>query len=230
MLRSTSRQCARSVVIIAWCVGAQLAGAALGATSVVTAPGDIDPPAGFFTGVPIVVDFDAARADGGIPPEVRLVSGIVESTEYPDGHVSGLQDYAQNSPVSDVWAVANTGVIFDFIGPVAPKEVGVVFTDAVATGWDVTFEAWSGFGATGTRLGDVTAFRGNDGTNWANFADDCFFGIKDAGDIRSIRLWCDSPGDGIELDVLRVDALPEPATLALVALGGLGQVFRRRRK
>jgi hypothetical protein len=114
-----------------------------------------------------------------------------------------------------------------FDGILVPSEVGVVFTDGYQGGANITFEGWSEAGATGTLLASVTAFRGDDGTSYQNFGDNCFFGIKDVGEIRSIRLWYGLHEGGIELDMLRVYPIPEPATISLLALGSLA-VMRRK--
>ena len=181
-----------------------------GASSAVTFPGDTTPPMGFFTTPSWLLHFDASRLDCGIPPAVVLVKGIVVSTEKPGPFLPQVVDYAADSPLSCVWAMADPGIIFNFVGDVVVSEVGVVFTDSRDVGASITLEAWGGFGGTGGCLADVSAFRGNDGTCTRNFAEDCFLGLKGLQDIKSIQLRYNDPVQGIELDMLRFNAFSEP--------------------
>lgn len=200
-----------------------------GEVTVVTPGGDPTVPSGFFTSSPLKVDFDASLPDGGIPAEVAFVSGsgVVGSPSFPGPFTAAAWDYAAESPTSNVWALASEGLVFNF--PSTPaSEVGLLFTDTAPTGATVTLEAWSGPGGTGDLLATVSAFRGSDGTVDLSFADDCFYGIKEAGSIGSIRLWGDNGQAGIEGDVLRVVFVPEPGTALgfFVVLTWAG--FRRR--
>ncbi|MEW6747729.1 MAG: CARDB domain-containing protein, partial [Planctomycetota bacterium] len=177
------------------------------ANAIVTEPGDPFPPVDFFTLEPLIVHFDAGAPDGGIPAWITLSSGTLLG-DHP------TTDYAAASPTTSVWGPG--GVVFDFTGTELPTQVGVVFTDLGSTvGLDVTFEAWSGSGASGQRLAWVTATRGDDGTIERNFGDDCFFGVRVATPIGSVRLYA---GANLELDILHV-AVPEqvPVDLAIYA-------------
>jgi hypothetical protein len=196
---------ARSVLVLALVAVVPLAGAQ---TTVVTASGDASVPAGFFSSPPTVVHFEACAADHGLPTGVAFVSsgGVIGSPTCTGGFPAALWDYAEESPTSDAWATASLGLIFDF-SAFDVLEVGLLFTDAVSGGSTITFEAWSAAGASGSLLASVAAFRGDDGTNFRSLADDCFFGIKDAGPIRSVRLRGNG-GGGIEGDVLRFVSTP----------------------
>ncbi len=210
------------LIWVACLTSAGVAVAAKG-TTVVTLPGETDAPTGFFSAAPTVIHFDALAPDGGIPTGISLTAGVLSdpaTSPFP-----GDVDYALESPSTSVWGLAPPEIIFDFAPAVSPAEVGVVFTDSGRWPQNVTLEAWDGPGATGTMLASVTALRG-DSTVVRSFGEDCFFGIGGLGKIASIRLWHDNASEGIELDMLRFN-VPEPATLSLLALGGL--VVTRRR-
>src|SRR5437867_3003401 len=178
-------------------------------STVVTQPPDTSPPTGFFAAGTTRVDFDASRADGGIPSGVTLTEGRVISTlTYPQ---PWAVDYAQDSPESDLYDDASHHLTLTFDPQVLgglPTQVGLVFTDlGQGTGANVRLEAWSGPNRTGTLLATATAFRGQDGTFARNFSDDCFFGIKNAGDIGSIHMTSDATYGGLEADILYYGAI-----------------------
>jgi hypothetical protein len=88
------------------------------------------------------------------------------------------------------------------------------------TGMDVTI-TFVGGGTASTHL-ETTGGSGDSAE---------FFGAYRNDQPRMTRLQLDASGDGRwGIDNLRYGLVPEPATLALVALGGLGMLLRRRPK
>jgi hypothetical protein len=109
-----------------------------------------------------------------------------------------------------------------------PTHVGLVWTDG---GGDVTFTAVATDGGV---IGPVSGFADN--SSFGGTAEDRFFGWTSDTGISSITI---SNSGGIEIDHLQyggisedVTAVPEPASLLLVGVGGLRLVsqMRRRRK
>ncbi|MGD9125932.1 MAG: PEP-CTERM sorting domain-containing protein [Planctomycetia bacterium] len=196
---------------------------AVHAESVVTPEGDGATPSGFFSTTPLVEGFDSTPTT-----DLDLVVGQVWTGD--------AGDYAAGSAPYPLWGWDDTGIVIDFLTQQPVSEVGIVFTDLGIGPGLVRFEAWSGLGTTGSLLGYVEAVRDHDGTYEFNLGDDSFFGLKNIGPIRSIKMYAPNGthNGGIEADKVQyvVSNVPEPGMLSLLLATGLAvgsmAVVRRR--
>ena len=139
---------------------------------------------------------------------------------------SGIIDSVENGQAGhDHWASGSITYIFDagLLGAL-PNAVGLVWTDGVNS---ITFEAFDEFGnSLGTLVGAHA-----DGNFAGGTGEDRFYGVTHSAGISRIVI---SDPSGIEVDHLQyglrdTQSVPEPTTLALLALGVLGLGLRRRR-
>lgn len=118
-----------------------------------------------------------------------------------------------------------------------PTAAGIVWTDvgfvsSGTTGFgDVTFSAT---GPGGASLGSIGPFALGDGLATGETPEDRFFGVTNAAGIASITITMSNSGDW-EVDHLQfllppAAAVPEPASVGLVAAGGLALLGRRLRR
>ncbi len=101
-----------------------------------------------------------------------------------------------------------------------PTHAGIVWTDGAGT---ITFEAFDMNGASlGQLLGDHA-----DGSSFGTTAEDRFYGAVSANGISKIEI--KNSSGGIEIDHLQFGyrTVPEPASIAAIALGAI--IFIRRR-
>lgn len=208
-----------------------------------------DIPAGFYAGnIPTLLDtledgsLDASLIGSG-GGAVRTNSALNDSVDADDGLIDGACTHpfgrACASWVNSTDAGNPASATFTFVGTdPLPTAFGLVWTDGKG---DITFSAT---GADGLSLGSFDATGFADRFNSQTTAEDRFFGVQFDGGIRSITitettLRNSGPFGGffIELDHIQygympqlANAVPEPGSWALVAVGLLGLGYRSRRK
>lgn len=166
-----------------------------------------------------------------------VINPIRDSVDEDDGVINGSSTDPAVKTGDDFFGGGLPGIEFSFSALVLgalPTHAGMVWTDGAGT---ISFEA---FGADGSSLGVLGPFAHADGTFFGTTADDRFYGVIDAGGISAIKLT--NTAGGIEVDHLQYGLLgdggpgpqpgviPEPASMLLFGLGGLGLGVRSRRK
>ena len=137
---------------------------------------------------------------------------------------------------------------FDLLGAEVPDalifDLGQVYSTGLG---DILFWNYSEQGAGDRGISDVTASFSSDGISYfgdttvnftqASLIDNPFagetVGLNQYGDIRYVKFTdITGPGDGslIGFSEIRFTALPEPSSTALLGLGGVALMLRRRRK
>ena len=108
---------------------------------------------------------------------------------------------------------------------------GLVFTDGDTALSDVSLEAFRGLTSLGLiNSGDIADDFRNGTTGFGQQEDeDNFLGFKDADGITSLQIGIDV-GTGIEIDHIRWQPVPEPASLSLALMGLIGLASLRRRR
>lgn len=146
--------------------------------------------------------------------------GLADSVDGDDGNVDGSGSLGRSYFRSS----GSQGITFTFSEAVLgalPQRAGIVWTDGAGT---ITFEA---FDKDGVSLGILTGNHADGGFSGTT-AEDRFYGWESLGGIGSINIRNSS--GGIEVDHLQYAAVPEPTTMALLGLGGLGLLLKRRAK
>lgn len=146
--------------------------------------------------------------------------GLTDSVDGDDGIVNGSGSQGR----SYFRASGSQGITFTFSDAILgtlPQRAGVVWTDGAGS---VTFEA---FDKNGVSLGILTGTHADSSVNGTT-GEDRFYGWENIDGIGSINIRNSS--GGIEVDHLQYGAVPEPTTMALLGLGGLGILMRKRRR
>lgn len=180
--------------------------------------GDYDNPTSYTLGVDEYFDvrFKARLVDGIQGYRVRMV---LENGS--DGfHLEARGDagkLAGTDPGLDWYHVVNGSVDSD--GGVA----ATYLTDPAwgPSGTGVVMHARFTTDGSETRL-----YESSDGTNWTQIGRTLDFGL---GSIDNVRLYLNPVGYWGGMDDVKVQVVPEPATMALLGIGGLGLLVRRKR-
>ncbi len=173
---------------------------------------------------------DGALNTPGVTASSGLVLGpgsLVDSVDGDDGAIDGLGNFGRS------WYVSQHTVTFTFDAQVLgslPTFAGLVWTDVgfsdeglgVGT---VTFEA---FDNNNVSLGVHSIGQLGDGVFGGQSSEDTLFGVTNAAGISAITMTMGRSSDW-EVDHLQYGTVPEPATLAVLGLGALSFVRRRRR-
>jgi hypothetical protein len=164
---------------------------------------------------------------GGVA-SVVFGPSIHDSVDADDGVIDGSglngDDWFSRSAAAGVTFTFDAGVLGSL-----PTDVGIVWTDGGPNA-TVTFIARD---AANNIVCSISSPLGNNASNSGETDEDRFFGCISSGGIASIFI-SDSGGGGIELDHLQygravVGTVPEPGSLALVALAIAALVTRRQR-
>ncbi|RYG23419.1 PEP-CTERM sorting domain-containing protein [bacterium] len=227
MMRSTPRSLARTALAASLLACLAAAGNAqlLGPSAYLQASDS--PFAGLSFGTFYLEDFEDHLLNvPGVTPSAGGVTSVVfgpeihDSVDADDGAIdgSGLQ--------GDDWfsSGGTGGVTWTFDASVLgalPTHAGIVWTDGAN---DIFFEA---FDENGVSLGTRSGTHANP-TITGETDDDYFYGAINPGGISKIHIH--SGVAGIELDHLQygVEAVPEPASIAALAVG-IAAMLRRRR-
>jgi hypothetical protein len=144
------------------------------------------------------------------------------------GGLMRVQDWGGSGTVtSDTIAITQTGTV-DITG--AALTIGGDVFNNVGTEGITWFYTLNG-DTTSVFLGE-TELGGSavsSGTDVGNIFDDVSVTTGDSLTV-GFTVNVDGSGDGVEISSLDVDFIPEPASLALVGLGGLAMLGRNRRK
>ena len=166
---------------------------------------------------------------GSVTTVAGFSGSIIDSVDNDDGSINGTCSKAGNCD-SYFGSSGPAGIMFSFDAAILgalPTHVGLVWTDGTDS---QIFEA---FDALGNSLGTITGSTA-DTDFFGGSGEDRFYGVSDAGGIKSILMR--SGGGGIEIDHLQyglagiVSEVPEPLTLSLFGIGAVGAVLARRRK
>ncbi len=190
-----------------------------------------DIPAGFYAdGSPTALEtFEDGVLNFGMTASQGWIIGAsvqTDSVDMDDGVLDGSGVNGHS------WWVQNLGSVtftFDSESPL-PTAAGLAWTDGAGL---VTFEA---FGPGMVSLGTIGPLSIADAVYTGGTAEDRFFGVQNDTGIQAIKIanYLGGKPVGIEVDHLQYgDApspVPEPSTLALMAIGGVISAFRRRQR
>ena len=166
-------------------------------------------------------------ASGG---SVLNPGSLTDSVDGDDGSIDGFGTAGHS-----YYSNGNFSLTFTFdasaLGGMLPTYAGIVLTDVgfadPVNGFGVVF--FSALDAMGNSLGEFGPTAFGDGMFGGQTAEDRFFGVTNAGGISSITIHLANSTDW-EVDHLQYGsaAVPEPASLLMLGLGGGGLAMARR--
>ena len=161
----------------------------------------------------------------GIGDPVAGAYAVWGATTFSSEGVTGQPQFVSGYPGAVTFA-ASTSCTYPPGNNMAVEFVpGVRYVSArVMTGWGQTV-TMTALDSVGGELGSITS---------ASAPQDLWIGTLSLGptgvDIASVEWWPSTQFAMVGVDDLAYGPVPEPATLALLGLGALGLVARRRRK
>lgn len=169
-----------------------------------------------------VLNVPGVTASAGVP---RGPGPNTDSVDGDDGSIDGSGTSGWDFATSGTGS-GDLGISFAFdevaLGGL-PTHVGIVWTDGGFSD-PTSFEA---FDRLGSSLGVIGPVDISDNSFAGETDEDRFFGVIELSGVSRITIWNPGSSDSIQVDHLQYGAIPEPTSLALLALGSLA-AFRRR--
>ena len=180
-----------------------------------------DRPAEFCTDC-VVEDFEQGSVNSflSISPASGRVLGPEELDDFGNRWVDSVELPGHSWFLED----ASPVLTIDFAQPVS--SAGLVWTDGDRN-VSVVFESFDASGASLGSIGPVSDI--SDGMFFGSTDEDRFFGVVDPNGISRLQISNIGSGNGLEVDHITWQAVPEPGALPLLLIG-LGHMFATCRR